>query len=388
MAAVEAAERPLRILADNNLPGVEAACAPLGELTCLPGESIGAAEAAQADVLLLRSVTRVDERLLRAHRPLFVGTATSGFDHVDRELLDRRGITFAYAPGCNAASVAEWCTAALLLSAQERGVTLASARLGVIGVGRVGREVVRCGRALGLQVLLDDPPRQRREGSGLFTPRAELLASADIVSLHVPLTTSGPDATAGLVDAEFLAALRPGATLINSSRGAVVEGPALLDALRRGRPAAALLDVWPGEPRLDPALARHTTLATPHIAGHSLDGKLAGTRMLIDALCARLGRPSTWRAPPLPTPPALDLEGLATPQACLAAAALAAYPVAEDDGRLRAVLGLPADERAEAFGALRRGYWPRRGFGAWRVRAGEVAPSVRAALAGLGFQVS
>lgn len=378
----------LRILADENLPGVRAACEPLGTLTTLPGEAIGAKQAAGADVLLLRSVTRVDAALLGSRAPLFVGTATSGFDHVDRALLRNLQVAFAHAPGCNATSVAEWFSAALVRLARRRQRPLVGACLGVVGVGRVGREVARCARALGLTVLLDDPPRQRQEGPQDFTPRPDLLARSDFVTLHVPLSAEGPDATLGLVDRGFFAAMRPGATLLNASRGGVTDGAALLEARQAGKLADVLLDVWPHEPRLAPALARATTLATPHVAGHSLDGKIAGTRMLIDALCARLGRPTTWQAPPLPSPPPIELDSTVGAAACAAQAVLRAYPIERDDAALRATLDLPADERAAAFGALRRAYWPRRGFAAWTVRARPRATAVDAALAGLGFRVT
>ncbi|MBM4320152.1 MAG: DUF3410 domain-containing protein, partial [Deltaproteobacteria bacterium] len=330
--------------------------------------------------------------LLEGSRVRWAGTATAGTDHLDLAYLRQRGIGFASAPGGNAAAVCEYVGAALLRLAVEQGLSLAGATLGVVGVGRIGSRVARMAEALGMSLLLCDPPRARLEGPERFVPLERLLAGSDFVTLHVPLTGSGSEATWRLAGERFFAALRPGAVLLNTSRGEVVDEAALRRALQQGRVAHAVLDVWEDEPRISPATAALAAIATPHIAGYSLDGKVAATRLVYEAACRALGLPAVRDAlPPLPPAPVpeLRLDPAGRPAAqVLDEAVRAVYDLRRDDRALRAALQLPPPESASAFGQLRRGYPTRWEFGHTRLALPGQAGELRAAAAGLGFAVA
>ena len=380
----------LRILADANIPHAADAFGALGPVRTLPGREITHAALMEADVLLVRSVTRVDAGLVAGTPVQFVGTATAGTDHVDRAALARAGVAFASAPGSNAASVVDWVLAGLLAVAADRGETLAGRTLGVVGVGEVGGRLVPRARALGLEVLACDPPRAAAGAAGLVE-WAEVVDRADIVTLHTPLTTPAESAWPTLDLIHDAGQLRPGAWLVNAARGRVVTAGAAL-ALATSRPV--LLDVWPREPSPASDLVSAAALATPHIAGYAVDGKVAGTRMLADALRQWLAA-SGEAVPPwdaagvlaAPGPLAAPAGGPAT--AWLDALARQATDVRADDARFRAALaGATGDERAAAFADLRKTYPPRREMSRYAVR-GAVPDALRQPVAaGLGMTLT
>jgi erythronate-4-phosphate dehydrogenase len=377
------------IVADANIPYAPEAFAGLGEVRTMPWRELTAASVRAADILLVRSTIKVDAALLDGASPRFVGTATIGTDHVDLDYLKRRGIAFASAPGSNADSVAEWWSAAVLLLAARLGWALAGRTAGVIGVGNVGSRVARRAAALGMNVVLCDPPLARAAGNAAFSPLPELLERSDLVTLHVPLERGGPDPTFHLADRAFLARMRRGAIFVNASRGKVHDTAALLEARRSGQLAGMLLDVWEGEPRIETELLQLADIGTPHIAGHSFDGKVNGTEMLYAAVCRLLNVRPTWKPAdslPPPTVPRLELDGAMFDAQLLATeAALTLYPIAEDDARLREILSLPEDRHAAHFAGLRSGYPVRRGFHNTVAAPTRATPGQRAALAGLGF---
>ena len=363
-----AARGRLSVVADRNVAYVEQAFAALGATRCevrpLPSREIDAAAVRDADLLLLRSTVKVGPALLDGSRVRFVATATIGTDHLDLDYLDARGIRWAAAPGSNAPSVAQWFATALLVLAARKGLRLAGLTAGVVGVGNVGRRVAAVLEALGCEVLLCDPPRAQTEGPAGFVTLDELCAAADLVTLHVPLTSSGPDATVRLFDADRIARLRPGAWLVSSCRGPVVDGAALVEAKRAGGIGAAILDVYDGEPNPSPALVDAADLATPHIAGHSLDGKAAGTLAVYQAACAFLGEKPTWtprRALPPLAPAALAIDARTLDDQAAALAVLRRfYDVERDDAALRAIGRLPDAQRGGAFQRYRDEYPERR----------------------------
>lgn len=374
-----------RILVDEAVPLAEEAFGPLGEVVRMPGRSIGPAEVAAIDALVVRSVTRVDGKLLSGSRVRFVGTATIGTDHVDTDWLGRSGIAFASAPGCNARSVAEWVIAALLELEAVRGESLEGRTLGIVGVGHVGSLVERLAPTIGLRVVRCDPPRERREGGPGWHDLGRLLAEADAVTLHVPLVEGGDHPTRRLVGARELARMAPGAPLLNSSRGPVVDGAALLAALEAGSGPLVALDVWEGEPEPDPALVGRVALGSPHVAGYSLDGKVEGTRMVARALARHLGRPFDPSGVALSAAPRrLELEG--SGRAAVRAAVTAAVPLRRDDADLRRAVAEPPAARARAFDALRRGYPERREFDSFVVRGRGLRLSDLRVLSALGFR--
>ncbi len=374
----------MKIVADENMPLVAEFFGDFGEIVRRPGRSLGAADVAEADVLLVRSVTSVNAGLLAGSRVRFVGTATIGLDHLDLAWLQSAGITVASAPGCNARAVAEYVVAALLELALAQGFRPTEKTLGVVGLGNVGRQVAALGRALGFRVLACDPFVQREEFE--MRPWPQLLDEVDILALHTPLTHGGPHPTHHLLNAAALARLRPGAILLNAGRGAVVDNAAL--SARLDRPGlSAVLDVWEGEPRLDAALLAKLSFGTPHIAGYSLDGKWRGTQQVYRALCDFLGRPATHGyadfLPPEKRMPLCLPDGLGEWEA-LAWAMRQAYDIARDDRELRAAQH--SADPAAAFDGLRKHYWPRREFMALRLSCPLQHPA-RARLQALGFEV-
>ena len=385
----------VRIVADENIPLVADAFAGLGRVEVRPGRALRPEHLRDVEILLVRSVTRVDRALLDGTPVRFVGTATIGTDHVDTEYLRQQGIAFAAAAGCNADSVAEYVVAALLaLRARGRVASPARPTVGIIGVGRIGRRVAAKLRALDWPVLLNDPPRQRREGGDQWLSLDELVAASDVLTCHVPLARGGADRTFHLLDSDRLGRLRENVLLINTARGPVIDNAALRLWLETAPGRGAVLDVWEGEPHIDPALARRAWLATPHIAGYSQDGKLEGTRMMHEAVCQFLGTVSAW-VPPVPAGVAAEVvldpslagrafEDLARDLIC------ARYPIERDDAALRAALDLDAGALPGAFDRLRRDYPTRWEWHHTRVRCVDFRSDhpLPRLLAGLGFTVA
>lgn len=377
----------MRFVVDSEIPFAAAALAPHGEVVALPGREIGPAALAQADALWVRTTVRVDAALLAGTPVRFVGTVTSGTDHVDTDWLEGNGIAWAAAPGCNAGAVALWWAAAVATVAAREGRPLAGRRVGVVGVGQIGRRVEAFARALGCEVLRSDPPRARAEGEAGFLPLAGLLPLSDLLTLHVPLARGGPDPTWHLIGASELAALPVGAILVNSARGPVVDSAAL--SAGRGR-ISAVLDVFEGEPEVDPELVAAAALATPHLAGHSLDGKVTAARMVYEATCAALDLAPAWPAaallgPPEPRRLEIATAGLSDEQVLLAAIA-PFYDIAADDAALRRIVALPAGERGRAFERHRTAATAHREPLGVELRLAPPRPRVAAALAALGLQ--
>jgi erythronate-4-phosphate dehydrogenase len=376
------------ILVDENVPYGREAFGLLGEVRTAHGRKISREMLADADALVVRSITKVTRELLDGTPVRFVGTCTIGEDHVDKAWLAAQGITFSSAPGCNANSVGEYITAALLHLAERHGLTLAGMKLGIVGVGNVGRRVWKKAEALGVRCVLNDPPRFDTEGGdAAFRPIEEIL-DCDIITFHVPIEKTGPHATWHLADAAFLSQLKPGAIVINSSRGPVVDNQALKAALRSGSLRAAVLDVWEGEPQVDTELLGLVDIATPHIAGYSFDGKVNGTRQVYEALCASLHRPAEWDPSPLlPAPDCAQLVIDPAQTGALSGAVRAVYEIMSDDARMREMLALSAPEEQSAwFDRLRKEYPRRREFFNTRVTFAGPDAALEQLFSGVGFQ--
>ncbi len=379
----------MKIVADENIPCVTEAFSSLGDVTLVRGRALEPVQVADADILLVRSVTRIDGTLLAGSRVHFVGSATIGFDHVDREYLAARGIGLATAPGSNATSAAEYVVSALLVLSQQQGVELAGRSVGIIGCGNVGSRVRTCLTALGMQCLVNDPPLQAGGAAGEFVALDEAL-TCDIVTVHIPLERGGRHPTFHLIEAAALARLRPGSIFINTARGAVVDNTALLETLQLRNDFAVALDVWEGEPSISLPLLERVALGTPHIAGYSLDGKLRGTEMIYRAACAFFGKPVAWDVRSV-LPPACPLDVAAVTdsdgEALASAAVLGCYDVRTDDRRLRELFGMTPQQQPACFDRLRREYPVRREFAATPLRHPPLTDAQRRILAGLGFGV-
>lgn len=376
----------MQILADENIPLIDAFFSAFGEIRQLPGRALERAALADAEVLLVRSVTRVDAELLEGNRVRFVGTCTIGTDHLDLEYLRQRGIAWASAPGCNARGVVDYVLGSLFSLAERQGVDLASRCYGVIGAGQVGGRLVEVLRGLGWRVLVCDPLRQEVE-EGDFVDLPTVLRECDVLSLHTPLTRKGAHPTWHLLGREQLAQLRPGSWLINASRGAVLDNRALREVLAARSDLQAVLDVWEGEPQVDVALAGLCHIATPHIAGYSLDGKLRGTAQVYRAFCEHLGVPPSVQLDELLPSPwlyELGLDSGADPAWALAMLCRAVYDPRRDDADFRRSLGGDELARSSAFDALRKHYPPRREIDGLRVRLSGEAPLLRQLVRALG----
>ena len=370
--------RPLQIVADENMPNLHAHFARWGEITALPGRSIGAAQLRDCDILLVRSVTRVDEALLAGSRVQFVGSATIGTDHVDRDYLAHADIAFAHAPGCNADSVVQYDLAVLAeLRPQWRAATV-----GVLAGGNVGGRVATLLQQLGVDVVVCDPLLEPESVPWPLVALPQLL-QCDIILLHAPLTDSGPHPTHHLIGAEQLAALNPGTLLLNAGRGAVIDNRALLDYLASENPCEVVLDVWEQEPLVDAELLAELALGTMHIAGYSLEGRANGSAMVAAALAQHLhSEPAALLETPARTP--LTVAGAVDLNAVIGAT----YGVREDDRRLRQALANCSDaaQRRQQFDQLRRHYPPRHQFSYYTLASADA--QLRRDCALLGFAVS
>jgi erythronate-4-phosphate dehydrogenase len=379
----------MKIAVDRNIPLAGSGFGALGEVTLLETTAVTPGNVRDAGALVIRSETKVGPGLLEGSAVRFVGSATIGTDHIDLPYLASREIAFASAPGSNANSVKEYVLAALLTLARRRGFRLRGKTLGVVGVGNVGSRVARVARALGMTVLENDPPLARERGGGGFLP-LDALMEADIITLHVPLTRTGNDPTYHLFDARRIGAMKRGSILLNTSRGAVVETRALEDALREAHIAAAVLDVWEGEPSIDAGLLALVSLGTSHIAGYSIDGKVNAASMIRAALCRFLNNASVWdpsqEIPPPPVPSIALAEG-GTTEESLGRAVKACYDIEYDDRLLRGLFDVPPEGRGRFFMGLRTGYRVRREFASMSVIPAPVDATLRSVLTDAGFRL-
>lgn len=356
----------------------------------MAGRAMDAASVSDVDVLLVRSITKVNADLLAQSPMQFVATATIGEDHIDKGYLHERGIGFSSAPGCNANSVAEYITAALVELALERGFPLENRTLGIIGHGNVGKQVEMKAKALGMSCVLNDPPLQRETGDPKYRPLDELLEQASVVSVHVPLTKNGTDPTYHLVGREFLSKVSVGSILFNTSRGSVADGSALRDSLVGGRLGACVLDVWEGEPNVDLDLMANCAFATPHIAGYSFDGKVKGTQQIYEAACAHFKQRPTWNPAlrlPVPKCPEVCVNGNESIETALREAIRPIYDITRDDADLRDIIRLPEADRAAEFDRLRKEYPQRREFQNTRASVEPQNEGMQRVLRDLGFMV-
>jgi len=363
----------------------------LGETVLVPDRQINNATVRDADALIIRSKTAVTRELLAGSRVSFVGTATAGFDHLDTDYLAQAGVAWYAAAGCNANSVAEYFTAALLYLAQRHGFKLEGLTLGVIGVGQVGSRVAHKARLLGLRVLLNDPPLGLQTGDAAYLPLEELLPQCDIVTLHTPLKRKGPFPTERMVNCRFFAQLKSGAIFINASRGEVMDTASVLLALEKKVTRHALLDVWENEPVIARDLLSTADLGTPHIAGYSFEGRLNGTVQCYQQLCRFAEIAPRWTPPheishPALPPLAADAAGLDL-EAALARVILAAYDITADDHALRAGAALDDTAWGKHFDTVRKNYPERREFAARTARVKNATPILLELLRDCGFQL-
>jgi len=409
----------MKIVADGNIPFVKECFSSIGEVEIVSGRQIKPGVVADAEILLVRSVTPVGLELLAGSKVRFVGTATIGFEHVDVDFLKCHHIGFASAPGSNANSVAEYVIAAMLEAGQKHGITLGGKSIGIIGVGNVGSRLAVKAEALGMRTYLNDPPLQRQQQishrghrehrednnqnqfSELCDEREyrpiEELFGCDFVTFHTPLMFEGIDKTFHLADERFFKSLKKGCVFLNTARGGVVETNALKAAIGSGKIKAAALDVWENEPDIDVDLLEAADIGTPHIAGYSFDGKVAGMIMIYKAVCEYFEiEPRFDAASFLPEPEVPELEinaGRKSEEEVIREAVRKIYDIKDDDKRMREILRLAEKERGEMFDRLRKEYPVRREFQNTRVTIAtestedtEKIKIVSKKLKGIGFK--
>jgi erythronate-4-phosphate dehydrogenase len=276
--------KKVRVIADDKIPFLRGALEKVADIVYLPGGKIGANDVKTADALIIRTRTKCNASLLEGSGVKFIATATIGYDHIDAEYCRKNNIFWTNAPGCNSSSVQQYFVSALLTLAIKEKLSLSSLCLGVIGVGNVGSKVARVAEALGMKILLNDPPRAFAEGLSGFESLEKIKKEADIISFHVPLNFEGPFKTSGMADMSFFDTMKKKVILVNTSRGEVINEKDLSEAMLKSAFTSVVLDVWNNEPDINKGLMGKVTLVSPHIAGYSTDGKANGTMMSVQAL--------------------------------------------------------------------------------------------------------
>lgn len=349
----------INIIIDNKIPFIKGVLEPYAEIRYLSPAEITREQVKDADALIIRTRTLCNEALLSGSRCKFIGTATIGFDHIDTGYCKRNGIEWKNAPGCNAASVGQYILASLLLHAEKSNRSLKGKNIGIVGVGHVGSIVAHHCLAVGMNVLLNDPPRADKEGNNNFVSLDTIAEECDYITFHTPLNRNGIYKSFHLADKTFFDKTKRAPVIINSSRGEVVDNPALLTAYRERKISDMIIDCWENEPEILPELLESAFIATPHIAGYSADGKSNATRTMIREISRILNiEIDTSEIVPPPAPfPEIDLDMCSgDPVTC---AVIASYDPRTDTTDLRSEPG--------HFENLRGNYGLRREFGAYTI---------------------
>lgn len=373
----------MKVIADNKIPFLHGVLEPFIDVDYFPGNEIDKAKVKDADALIIRTRTKCNAELLEGSSVKFIASATIGFDHIDTEYCKSRGISWTNAPGCNSGSVMQYIASAILTWADENNINLEERVLGVVGVGNVGSKIVSLAENLGMQVLLNDPPRERNESRCGYVSLKGILRDADIISLHVPLNLQGRDKTYHLVNDDFLSRMNSGTLLINSSRGEVIDTVSLNKYIDQNLPKSVVLDVWENEPDIDSELLEKAFFATPHIAGYSADGKANGTTMSVRALSKFLNLGiDDWEPDSIPQPFELKVkyDGLNKKfQEIATDLVLHTYQINSDSEKFKIEPG-----NFENF----RGEYPlRREFFAYELQLENVEEEFRRRLRRMGFKI-
>ena len=372
----------IKIIADNKIPYLKGVLEPYADIEYYPGKMITSRIVKDADALFIRTRTKCNRDLLDGSNVKFITSATIGFDHIDTDYCKKQKIIWTNAPGCNSSSVQQYVASALVTLSRKHGFSLRNKTLGVIGVGHVGTKVVSLAEYLGINVLLNDPPRMRNESPCGFVTLEGILRDCDIITFHVPLNMSGEDKTYHMIDDKLLEQTNHDSFVINTSRGAVADTNALKNALKSGKIAGAVIDVWEGEPEIDNELLDLADIATAHIAGYSADGKANGTAMSVQAVSKffNLGI-ENWRPDNklLHDNTVISINNKTKSyEDIITEAVIATYNIMEDDKRMRQSPG--------TFEKQREDYPLRREFSSFTVKLSNKDKEVERVLRRIGFK--
>lgn len=377
----------MQIVADENIPLIDQFFGDFGDIVRVAGRTLSADDVRDADMLLVRSVSKITKELLQGSKVKFVGTATIGTDHIDLDYLKERGIGFCSAPGCNAQAVVDYVMSALSVLVDTRGISFHDLSVGIVGVGNVGLLLRQRLEQMGLTVKACDPFKNESDVGPLSS--LEDVLDCDVVTLHTPIEKSGDHPTWHLIGATELQRMKSNVCLINASRGAVVDNDALLAHLKTHDDFCAILDVWENEPQLDLELLDYCALGTPHIAGYSMDGKMRGTELVYQGACEFFGLPIRGKlAQFLPEPgiKRVNFGEQAPMHQALRTAIRAAYEIRVDDGVMRSVMRHSKDLKV-SFDRLRREYPLRRDTTTLKVGVPARAHDLQTVLENAGFDV-
>lgn len=373
----------MKIIVDDKIPYIKGALEPFAEVVYLSGKATTPQVVKDADALITRTRTICNQSLLQDSKVQIIATATIGFDHIDTDYCKSAGIEWTNAPGCNSWSVGQYVLAALYALANEKHFELAEKTIGIIGAGNVGTKVEKLCKAIGMNVLVNDPPRQRLEGPANFVSLETIQKEADIITIHTPLTYEGIDKTYHLIDEAFLANCAKEIFLINAARGEVLDTNAVNDAIMWATINEAIIDCWENEPDIDPILLDSAFIATPHIAGYSRDGKANGTSMSVQAVSRKLALGiDNWTCSEieLPESPIIKINGEGkAEQEIISEAVLHTYPILEDSNRLK--------QSVLTFEKQRGDYPVRREFPAYTIKSTNIDDSILLVLKELGFDI-
>jgi erythronate-4-phosphate dehydrogenase len=373
----------MRIVADDKIPFLKGALEPYAEVVYIPGKQIKMEMLKDSDALLIRTRTICNENLLEGTSIRFIGTATIGFDHIDTDYCSKNKIIWTNAPGCNSSSVQQYIAAALFRISSEHHFSLKDKTLGIIGVGNVGSKVEKFARSVGMNVLLNDPPRARIEGKKNFHSLNTVLSGSDILTVHVPLNIVGEDQTWHLFNEESFKKIKRGAWFLNSSRGEVSDTYSLKNALNSGMLSGAVIDVWENEPNIDLELLQQAFIATPHIAGYSTDGKANGTSMVVNSLTKYFNLPSeNWYPSDVPPPasPYISIDcNNKSEEEIIREAVIHTYNIDKDNSMLRISI--------QNFEKLRGDYPVRREFTSYTINLKDGTEKVLQTMKSIGFRM-
>lgn len=302
--------KKMKIVADKTIPFLKGIPEDFAEVVYLSSKEFSPSTVKDADALIVRSINKCTRELLTGSRVKLITTATIGFDHIDTAYCDEAGIRWRNAPGCNAVSVSQYVLSCLFVIALRKGERLQNKTIGIIGVGHVGKEVKKLCEALGMRVLLNDPPRAEQEGNGKFVSLDTIAGEADIITIHTPLEKAGKYPTYHLADEPFFTKLTRKPWFINAARGGIHDTAALIRAKESGLISELVLDCWEKEPDINRQLLALATISTPHIAGFSADGKANATRACLKQIGDFFGIEHVRTEDVLPSPPTQPLIDL------------------------------------------------------------------------------